>query len=119
MNTKNDNLMLFETYASLQTKIGKHFRILIKGDNIINTPKYVPQFRNAIKKLTSSYKPHIIKHSNYWRWSFSIPLKKNDGYYTGVNLVIEWHKNNHVEYLTFKTKPKMWKNGHLPPCLWK
>jgi hypothetical protein len=118
MIPEKESLMLFEEYAPLQTRFGKHLGILLKGDGL-GTPEYVPQFKDAINKLSAFYKPHMIKHSNYWRWSFAIPIEQDGDHHTGVNLVLEWHRNSNVEYMTINIKRKIWERGHEPPCLWR
>jgi len=122
MIPEKESLKLFETYEALQTRIGKHQGIPIKGGSG-DFNEYAPKFRKALKHLTSHYRPHLIKHQNYWRWSFSIPFEYDDGRYVGVKLVVEWHRNSPsdrtIEYLTIKTTRKAWEKGHEPPCLWK
>jgi len=122
MIPESTSLKIFEDYEPLQTHLGKHFGILLKGDGM-GEQKYVHIFRSSLKRLTEYYKPHIIKHSNYWRWSFAIPFEQDENKYVGINLIVEWHRNSphgrEIEYLTIKSKRKTWGSGHLPPCFWK
>jgi hypothetical protein len=118
MIPEKESMIIFTDLEPLQTQIGKHFGVILKGDGLGEHPN-AQEFRDAINKLTAFYKPHTVKHSNYWRWSFAIPFEFDVDHHTGVNLVLEWHRNNDMEYLTIKTKRKVWEKGHEPPCLWK
>lgn len=117
MIPERESLIVFEKYEKQQTQLGNHKGILLKNKqgNIQNCSS---EIKSAIKKLTPYYKPHTIKNQNYWRWSFAIPIEFDDNHYVGLNLVVEWHRNSGIEYMTIETKRKTWEKGHLPPCLW-
>lgn len=119
MIPEKDSFMLFKRFESMQERLDNHIGLVIKK-NQRDLNHYAQQFREAITKLSKHYKPHVMKHQNYWRWSFAIPFDLLGDYYKGNNLVVEWHNDtpNKIEYLTIRLHPKEWHKTRKPPCLW-
>ena len=117
----NTSISLFEKYQKTQIIIGKYKGIILKRKGLAINEIQVKLFRAALKDLINFYKPHCITKKTYHRWSFSIPIELDGDHYTGINLIVEWHKDTArmLEYLVIDIKRKSWELNHLPPCLWE